>query len=434
MSRSFLNLEVGMDTPLYTALTQLAGRDPLRLHMPGHKGRFPFPGWQAAALDFTELPPTGNLYLPGGPIDAAQALWAEAWGVETCQFLTGGSTQGLHAALLLACPPGSTLLADRNSHKAVTNAMALLDVRPVWLMEKTPEGVERALTKHQEARAVLITSPDYYGRLYDVAGIAQVCRRLGAVLVVDGAHGAHLPFLGENPFRDADLTVSSAHKTLPALGQAALLTANGRFSAGELRRAAAIHGTSSPSYVIMASLDLARAFLQGEGKRRYQEISREVAALRQTFPALREGPLDPGRLTLTVKNALEVQKQLMARDIWPEMADMCHVVCILTCCNTREDLARLRAALTELDVRPGDPPPPLPPLPQAVCTPRTALFSPAQTLPLSLCEGRVCAGQIAPYPPGVPIVAPGERIEKKHLAYLQKIGYNMEEGARVLLT
>ena len=421
-----------MDTPLFDALTAFADTQPLRLHMPGHKGKG-LPGWERlASIDFTELPPTGNLYTAGGAIGEAEALWAKAFGMAECLFLTCGSTQGIHTALTLACPVGSALLLDRNCHRSVYHAMALLDLEPVYLMEKTPQAVEKALQDRPDIKTICITSPDYYGTLYDITAISVVCRRFGARLVVDGAHGAHLPFLGIDHFRGADLVVCSAHKTLPALGQGAMLFSGGAFSGGEMRRAAAIHGTSSPSYPIMASLDLARAWMESkEGKAAYGVVCTGVERLRARFPALRGENLDPARLTLRVKDGFDLEHRLQRMGIWLEMADRGHVVFILTGSDSGEDFTRLERAL-ELLAPEGDTAEyPLPPEPQVRLRPRQALFAPSEALPLSQCEGRISAGQIAPYPPGVPVVAPGEVFSKKHLAYLEKIGYNMGEEARI---
>ena len=414
-----------MNTPLYHALTAFADTDPLRMHMPGHKGKG-LPGWeQLARVDFTELPPTGNLYEAGGAIGEAEVLWAKAFGMQECLMLTCGSTQGIHSALTLTCPIGSTLLADRNCHRSVYHTMALLDLTPVYLMEKTPQGVEKILKNVPEIETVCITSPDYYGRLYDVTGISEVCHRFGAKLVVDGAHGAHLPFMGIDHYRGADLVVCSAHKTLPAMGQAALLFSGGAYTGDDLRRAASIHGTSSPSYPILASMDLARAWMESrEGQACYQAACRRVKELRTKFPALDGENLDPGRLTLRIKDGYEAERLLQEQGIWPEMADCGHVVFIVTGADSMEDLDRLERGLEKLDLQRDTDTYPMPPQPEIVLRPRQALFAPTKTVSLEESEGCVSACQIAPYPPGVPVVAPGEVISKKHLAYLQEIGYN----------
>ena len=429
-----------MPTPLYDALRAYEAKSRARFHMPGHSGNYlPAPELQPLApLDVTELPGTGNLYEAGEPFDQAQALWARAAGFEGCQFLTGGSTMGLHTGLALLAPPGSAVLVDRGCHRAVFHAMALLDLRPVYLERPWLSGenlvgpfskqqVAEALEQHPEIKTVCITSPTYSGVLSDIPAIAGEIHARGGRLLVDGAHGAHLPFLGVDAFGGADCVVVSAHKTLPALGQTALLLTRG-LEADRVRRMAAVYGTSSPSYPMMASLDLARDWLEGEGREAYGRTARQVEKLRRRFPSLRPGPnlpLDPCRFTLKVKDGPAFARALEEREIFPEMEDGGHVVFICTACHREEDFLRLEQALEELKDGLGDCPPlPAPPLPEPACTPRQALFASTETLPLEGCQGRVAAGPLAPYPPGVPVVAPGEVIGKKELSYLARIGYN----------
>ena len=435
-------------TPLYDALRAFAGAGPLRMHMPGHKGK-PLPAPELAglaAIDFTELPPTGDLFGGGGAIGAAEALWAEVFRMDSCLFLTGGSTQGVLSALTLACPPGSGVLVDRGCHRSVFHALALLDLDPVyvprpWLAGAgvtgpvSPETVEALLDARPDVKTLCITSPTYYGVLSDIPALAAVMRRRGGALVVDGAHGAHLPFLGIDHFSHADLAVVSAHKTLPAPGQTALLLAGGggHFTHADLRRAGSIYGSSSPSYPLMAALDLCRACMEEEGAAAYRAAAEGAAALRRDFPTLTEdtAPLDPTRLTLLSPDGLAAQAALEGRNVWPEMADRGHVVLILTGADAPADLARLRAALAQAELGPCPAFPPPPELPERALTPRQALFSPGRDLPLDRAEGEIAAAPIAPYPPGVPVAAPGERIGKKTIAYLKEIGYNGESACRV---
>ena len=432
-------------TPLYDAIRAFSAQGPVRLHIPGHKGKpLPIPELTgAAALDVTELGPTGDLFHGGEPFDSAQRLWAEDFSMDCCQFLTGGSTLGLHTALALCCRPGDRVLIDRGCHRAVYNALALLDLDPVYLPRPwweeerltstiSPESVEKALTEHPEIKTVCITSPSYCGLLCDVKEISHMVHRNGGRLIVDGAHGAHLPFLGVDAFAGADVVVCSAHKTLPALGQSALLLAGERFPHAGLRRAASLYGSSSPSYPMMACLDLCRAWMEEEGAAAYRAAARQVAALRRDYPSVSGPALDPARLVLRAPDGFAAQAALEGMGVWPEMADAGHVVFIPTCADTEEDFARLRAALDAVAWGDGAPLPPPPPPPEAVLTPRQALFSPRISLPLSAAEGRICAQQVAPYPPGVPVFAPGERICKKTIAYLKQIGYNTLEDVEVV--
>lgn len=440
MAHAFLESRRPMPAPLYDRLRELAAKAPLRLDMPGHHGG-PLPGgfpWPSE-LDFTENGETGNLY--GGEPDAIQEaewLWADRFGFDSCLFLTGGSTQGVHAGLALLAGQGSAVALDRGGHRSAFHALALLDLDPVflprpWLEQEgvtgpiLPQTVAQALEERPEVKTVCIASPTYYGVLSDIPAIASVCHAHGAKLMVDGAHGAHLPFLGYEGYRAADVVVMSAHKTLPAPGQTALLFANG-FGLDQLQRWGSVYGTSSPSYVLMSALDRVRDYMEGEGTACYRDTARLVEGLRRRWPALRPRDglsLDPVRLALTSPDGFALARALRERGIYPEMADRGHVVCIPTCADGEKAFRRLEDALAETNLTgpcPPIPPPPEPP--RAVLTPRRALFAPRERVLLSQSAGRVCAGQIAPYPPGVPVIAPGERIEKKHLAYLREIGYN----------
>jgi len=425
-------------TPLYDALRVLAAQTPLRMHMPGHKGTpLPLPELAGyAALDFTELSPTGDLFAGDGPIREAEELWASCFHMPHCLFLTGGSTQGVLAALTLACPVGSTILLDRNSHRSAYHAMALLDLHPVYLYRPywedlpgpiTPDQVDRMLQDHPEIKTVFLTSPTYYGIQSDLPALAQVIHRRGGYLVVDAAHGAHLPFLGSMDHTAADLVVFSAHKTLPAPGQSALLCAGGAFSHRQLRRAAAIYGSSSPSYPMMAALDCCRDWLEQEGHIAYHKTAYQVAQLRQDFPALTGDALDPCRLVI-LGDGFALRDGLEAQNVFPELADRGHVVLICTCADRQAQFDRLRRALYAILPQTGSHSQPLgpPPEPELVLSPRQAQFSPTEACVLSRAAGRISACQIAPYPPGIPVIAPGERITKKTIAYLSQIGYNME--------
>ena len=435
-----------MPTPLCDVLRSYAAGDPARFHMPGHKGRFlPLPELAPLApIDVTEIPTTGNLYTAGEPFDTAQQLWAERFGFSGCQFLTGGSTMGIHTALALCCAPGDKVLLDRNCHRAAFNALALLGLEPVYLERPWLEGenligpisgrdVEKMLEQHPDVKTVCITSPTYAGILSDVSEIGRVVHAHGGKLFVDGAHGAHLPFLGDNPFLGADVVVVSAHKTLPAMGQSALLFYRG-FDPDLVRLRASLYGSSSPSYPMLASLDAARQWLEEGGAAVYQETARRVARLRERFPALGAPlALDPTRLTLRVKDGPAFARDLEERGIFPEMEDGGHVVLICTAQDNGENLDRLERGLEELRDGLGPCPPlPAPFLPRRVLSPRQALFAGSRVERLARCEGAVAACQIAPYPPGVPVVAPGEEIGKKELAYLEKIGYNMMTEVRIL--
>ncbi len=446
-AHAFLESRRPMPTPLYDSLRALADTRPLRLDMPGHHG-LPLPGglsWPSE-LDFTENGATGNLFGDeADAIQAAEALWAASFGFDQCLFLTGGSTQGIHAGLALLAEEGGSVALDRGSHRAVYHALALLGLTPrflprPWLAQEgvtgpiSPETVADVLSAHPEIKTICITSPTYYGVLSDVPAIAAVCHARGARLMVDAAHGAHLPFLGYTGYQAADVVVMSAHKTLPAPGQSALLFANG-FPLFELQRWGSVYGTSSPSYVLMAALDGVRHYMETEGTARYQSTVRLVHELRRRRPALTaRAPLelDPARLVLTSPDGFALANALRSQGIYPEMADWGHVVCILTCADGAAQFDRLEKALDRSGLSGPCAPVPAPPEPPPmVLTPRQALFAPRKRLPLGGAAEQISACQIAPYPPGVPVIAPGELIQKKHLAYLVQIGYNRDGSTAI---
>ncbi len=443
-----------MTAPLYDALKALAESEPLRLHMPGHKGILPGALSGAAALDFTEIAPTGNLYTGQGPIAEAEALFAKCAGAREALFFSCGSTQGIFTMLLAAVGMGGTLILDRGCHKSVYHGMALLDITPVYLepplVECTalPEPVsesvlESALEAHPEARAVFLTSPSYYGIVTDLTPLSQLCSRRGVYLLLDQAHGAHFPFVGlpAGPAQGADLTVVSTHKTLPALGSSAVLYVGDQapWDALTLKAMSAVFATTSPSYPILASIDLARTQLEEHND--YPAAARMTQALRQKIN--RETPfyalvqslglrLDPCRLTIdTAAGGLpgwEADRLLQEQNIFAEMSDERYLVCILTCCDKMETLDRLLSALKALPAAAADPasvlePPPPPLIRQSL---RSALFGARKTMPLRSAAGQISAQILAPYPPGIPIVAPGEEITEKHIAYLQKKSYNID--------
>lgn len=351
---------------------------------------------------------------------------------------------GIHTGLALLSRPGDQVLMDRACHRAAFNALALLDLKPVylerpWLEEENligpifPEDVENMMYRYPNIKTVCITSPTYAGVLSDIRRISRVVHARGGKLFVDGAHGAHLPFLEKSPFRGADVLTVSAHKTLPAMGQSALLFAN-QIDPALVRETASIYGTSSPSYPIMASLDLARQWLAEEGGQAYVRTARRTARLREQFPSLNSGvSLDPCRFVLKVKDGPAFAARLREEGIYPEMEDGGHVTFICTAQDCDEDFDRLEQVFQKLRSAMGScAPVPKPPLPEQAVSPRIALFSVSRVQKLAGCEGEVSACQIAPYPPGIPVVAPGERIGKKELAYLRKIGYNMQSEVRVI--
>lgn len=447
---------------LYQQLKKQAAGKAARFHMPGHKGRPILPELNHPfAIDYTEIEGTGNLYAGDEPIFSAEQAAAQYYGAQDCLFLTGGSTQALITAIAAAVPEGGTFVIDRNCHKSATHAMVLLDLTPIFVVPEPlddtglpgrlpPQAVENLLHEHPEASAVLVTSPNYYGVMQDIPALSDICHRHGVPLIVDAAHGAHLKAAGrKSPMEEgADLAAVSTHKTLPALGQSAILLSSGRIAWETLLETAPMFGTSSPSYVLLASIDLARAWLEQDGALRYAKCARRVAALRReinrttVFCALTEKnvPLDPCRLTICCRHTNVTGHQLNtilheAFGIDVEMSDQDHIVCICTGADTERDYARLMGALRDkrFTVKKTAYKPLLPfPEPERGCSVREAWFSKKVMVPLVQAAGKICARPVTPYPPGVPLLYPGERIRQVHIEFLRAGWYTDKEPICVM--
>ena len=447
--------------PLFHAMNLLSEGGSARFHMPGHKGEPIFQTFaEVFEIDFTETYGTGNLYTGEGPIREAELAAARFYHADDCFFLTGGSTQGVLSMLAAAASPGGSILIDRNCHRSVCTALALLDLTPHFIQPQVlepfgiptvlrPSEVEAAFEAHPEASALLVTSPNYYGVCQPLEALAALCRERGSLLLVDAAHAAHFPAVRlPSPIeRGADCAVLSAHKTLPCLGQGAYLIMGGGIDRSALRESTALFGTSSPSYPILCSLDLARAWAEGQGAAAFHLSAKNCAGLRHmlshetAFLPLEDfmvpDALDPCRLTVcTVGTALTghaLADTLFGEfSIACEMADERSAVFILTGADSTVSILRLRQALAKLAKRAGQGPLPeklaVQPLPQQKMRVRDAWFSPRERIPVEDALGRICARPVTPYPPGVPLLYPGEEIGPAQIEMLRKRCYNMVEA------
>ncbi len=431
--------------PLYDALKSRADEGKIRFHMPGHKGKDVFESALGAVnrLDFTELYGTGNLYDGTYPIADAEELYAKAYNVPCAYFLTGGTTQGIYAAARLALKSGDKVLIDRGCHKSVYRALALFDARPVYLMPElkmpynipdaiSPDDVARALRRDADIKWVILTCPTYYGVVCDIKAISDAIHNCGARLIVDAAHGAHFPFTPdmECPVaQGADIAVTSLHKTLPALGQAAMLMTSSEFSPDDVRAATSLFGTSSPSYAVMASMDLTRRYMEDEGRERIRLLAERLAKLRERINsntgllALELASGDPLRLCVCTSElqicgydaAAYLERE---QNVVCEMADARNILFIITPADNMADIDSLERALLSLEdisgkEKLGDMP--KLPKPHAVYTPHQAMFSDTRLVKLSDAAGCIAAQSLCPYPPGIPAVAASEVIEEAHL-------------------
>jgi arginine/lysine/ornithine decarboxylase len=415
-----------------------------------------------------ELPELDNLFAPSGPIQAAQTLAAQTFGADETFFLANGSTCGIEAAVLAACVPGEKILVPRNAHRSVWAALVLSGAHPIYLAPVaiaqwdlawgvTTAQVEQALTAHPEVDVVLVVSPSYQGVCTDVAAIAACIHARSRLLIVDEAHGPHLSFHDGLPrgalASGADVVIQSTHKVLSALTQASMLHVQGpRLDRDRLRQALQLTQSTSPNYLLLASLDAARAQMATQGEDlmtrtlAIADAVRSQLALCQPLQVLSPEHLEPlsgqfaldrTRLTVDV-SALGItgfaadeylHEQL---GVTAELPTLRQLTFILSLGNTAADGDRLVAALQALIAKASDLRADILPLATvadwsiplisaAPLTPRDAFFAKTRTLPLAASIGHVSADLLCPYPPGIPLLLPGEVITEAAIVTLQQI-------------
>lgn len=424
------------------------------MHMPGHKRHTalaPYLKKLAADLDITEIGGFDDLHAPEGVLLRSMERAARLWGAEHTFFSVNGSTGGVLAAVFAALGEGDRVLCARNCHRSVYHTLSLRRARVEYLYGEaepltgsacllTPQRVEAALEKWPDARAVIVTSPSYEGVALDLAAIAEVVRKSGALLIVDEAHGAHLGFHPAFPqgavAAGADLTVQSLHKTLPSLTQTAVLHIQGeRVSPDAVQRALDVFETSSPSYLLLASIDGCVDLLEREGealfKRWAEALAEFSASLRLAKLTRLQGvpagfALDPSKLLFSTRGTdctgpglLELLRQ---SGVECEMAGPDYVLAMTGLGDTPENLTALARALTETEKRIrrlpapcggglGEKRPPLTlPGTEKCLETWEAEALPAEAVPLDRATGRVAAETIWTYPPGIPLLLPGEQV------------------------
>ena len=436
-----------MNTPVADFVQRYAKAGTARLHMPGHKGRC-FLGCEP--WDITEIHGADALYEAEGILAESEQNAAALFGSQRTCYSTEGSSQCIRAMLYLAvAASGShTVVAARNVHRAFVSAAALLDLEIRWLWPEesrslcgcpiSPTQLEETLHSLPEPpAAVYLTSPDYLGGMAEIPALAQVCHQHGTLLLVDNAHGAYLRFL--QPSRHpldlgADLCCDSAHKTLPVLTGGAYLhlspTAPAQL-APLAKSALGLFGSTSPSYLTLASLDLCNRYLAEGYPQRLTEAVERLAELRERLTAAgwRVEPSDPLRVTVAAPRGVtgqELAGQLRRQGAECEYADRDFLVLMATPENTPEELAQAAAALGQC---PGEANPPQLPLARGerACSIRQAAFAPRETVDAAHSLGRVCGLPTVGCPPAIPIAVSGERITPEALALFAYYGIEQVE-------
>ena len=417
------------------------------MHMPGHKRNVAFLGGDLPySVDVTEIDGADDLHDPedGGIIGTLCEKYANLYKAKSAHPLVNGSTCGILAGIRTLTKPGDTVIVARNCHKSVWHAIEICRLNPICILPSiieehgicgavTPEAVEDAFGRTPEAVAVILTSPTYEGVISDVSSVASVCKKHSAALFVDAAHGAHLGFSEHFPDfpRGADIAVTSLHKTLPALTQTALgLVFNEKYSS-RFARNLGIFETSSPSYILMNSIAKCADVLS-DSKMLFDNYR---AMLDEFYASTKPEKLklivtdDIGKISISTRGTnftgSSLADALRSRfHIEPEMVHSDYLLCMTSVCDTRENLVALSRAITELDreAEYSD----KKPLPSFITSlpPTEIPLCDAVWLDLSKREG-VSDSYLWVYPPGIPLLLPGEMITdeiKNHLEMLKNSG------------
>ena len=439
-------------------LNKFRKKEKISMHIPGHKSGRGLGAYfikNAIKLDLTELDGTDNLQNPTGILKSAQDFCAGIFGANKTYFLTGGSSLGLRAAILGCTNPGDKLLVDRTCHRSVLSAITLGGIEPIFISpvfdkEKglyigiSAEEINCILTDNPDIAGAIITSPTYYGICSDIKNIAHSLHSFGKFLIVDEAHGAHFAFSKKLPetalSQGADVCIQSAHKTLPALGQCSFLHTGRDFRfTNRLQRTLKMIQSTSPSYLLMTSLDESARYMNHRGKRKMSVLLREIENLKnevceKTVLKFADSssmnlPCDSSRITVDFSGAeisgRYAEKLLIEQfGIYPEMADGRYVVLIPTVANTVSEIRQLKAALIEIGTRRynGEKPFTAVPLPEikSAYKPQEAHSKQSEILPVSSCIGRVSAEVVSACPPGAAVVIPGQIIDESAVSYIIK--------------
>lgn len=458
--------------PLVEAMKIYSADGALAFHTPGHKqglGAHEFlknliteEGLRQEVSLMEEL---DDLHSPHSCIKSAEILAAKLFHADEVFFMINGTTSAVQTMILSTLKEGDFVFVPRNSHRSVMSGIILAGAIPIFLptefsselkipLNLSVETLAQAIKKFPQAKALILTSPNYYGVAADIKKISALLHEKNILLLVDEAHGAHLQFSEELPISamdaGADLSAQSAHKILGSLTQTSMLLAKKNFiDIEKIRRAASLLQSTSPNYLLLASLDIARLQMEESGEEkilRAVELSKKLRAEinltdgLKTFDTVKNFSLDLTKVTVNVENlnltGLEAEKILRHKlKIQCELSDTTNLLFLITYADTEEKISKLIAALKKLSSYGKDFP--LPKFenyfPQEISTaelsPRKIFFSDCENIPLEKSAGKICAEEITFYPPGIPILNPGEIITEKILNYISE---NKKIGGRII--
>ncbi|MBD1380909.1 aminotransferase class I/II-fold pyridoxal phosphate-dependent enzyme [Metabacillus arenae] len=464
-------------TPLFTGLLNHAKKDPIQFHIPGHKkgnGIDPefrnFIGDNALSIDLINIGPLDDLHSPKGIIKQAQDLAAQAFGADYTFFSVQGTSGAIMTMVMAVCGPGDKIIVPRNVHKSVMSAIVFSGATPIFIHPEidknlgishgiTTESVEKALKQHPDAKGVLVINPTYFGISANLKRIVEIAHSYRVPVLVDEAHGVHIHFHDELPLSamqaGADMAATSVHKLGGSMTQSSILNVKeGLISPHRVQSILSMMTTTSTSYLLLSSLDVARRRLATEGKELIEKaiqlansirgrinqiehlscIGNEILGTKATFD------YDPTKLIISVKElgltGYDVEKWLREKhNIEVELSDIYNILCIITPGDTKHEADILVHALQDLSDemhRESDQAPKaevlLPDIPVLALTPRDAFYANTEVVPFDQSAGRIIAEFIMVYPPGIPIFIPGEIITEENLSYIKK---NLEVGLPV---
>ena len=448
--------------PLVEAMLKYKHEDVYPLHTPGHKGGR---GMErllrqemgaSVAMDVSLMSELDDIHEPESYIKEAQELAARTYGSDACLWCVNGTSQAIHAMLMTALNPGEKLLLPRNAHRSVAGGLIMGGIEAVYLqpeyskefglmLQVSPAAIEAALAADSSIKAVLLTSPNYYGVAADVQAIADICHAHGAVLLVDEAHGPHLGFSEALPPSalqgGADACAQSTHKILGAMTQCSMLQVQG--ARLDLQRAVdvmSILTTTSPNYLLMASLDAARAQVQAHGAEMAEAAVAAACKLRALCRAhaglkvLEEADcgglrLDSTKVTVNFASwgytGVEVGEALRRARVAVELVDAQNVLFLVTYADITSDydaaLARIDAVLSKLERHKLEPLVAKTigavPVTSSAMKLRDVFYAPKRAVSLDAAVGCVCGEQVSFYPPGIPVLLPGEVITREIVDY-----------------
>ncbi len=453
-----------MKTPVFEALKNLMEENSVSFHMPGHKGRNALVNWREYIpyADITELDGMDNLLEPRGIIQESQEYAAKVFGAKATYYGVNGSTGSNYIALATITKPGDKVLIQRSCHKSIYNGLILNRLNPVYLYPNYnenynvltglfPEDIDKILRNQPDIKAIVLTYPNYYGVCYDLKAVADIVHKHNKVLMVDEAHGPHMGFSDKLPMSalqaGADIVSHSTHKTLPSFTQTSLLHVNSdRIDLNKLRDRYQLYTSTSPSYLFTLSNEAACAYMDSrEGKNKLDwniEKCKEVIERLNKIDRVHVFTGDPDDKTIVARDLTKILisidgisgSQIMKRlkseyNIRLEMADYYYALIFCTLMNEEEDYDRLIAAIEDLAKKSEHEEIEYVntkmPEPKIVISPAEAYFGKKDQVQLKDAIGRISAAPIIPYPPGIPLVAPGEEITKEiyeHILFLMDNG------------